>query len=86
MSYAFPPDLAELVDRQMKLGGYQSQDEVLRAAMYALEENKLDIAEPDPLVVAAIERSVQQLKAGLGRTFEDFDAEFRAQHGIAEDA
>lgn len=85
MSYAFPPDLAALVDRQMKVGGYQSQDEVLRAALAALEDSHKDSAVGDPAVVAAVRRSIAEFKAGLGVPFEEFDAQFRAQHGYTED-
>lgn len=38
MPYQFPPDIDERVKARMTKGGHQSQDEVLRAAMDALDE------------------------------------------------
>jgi len=42
----FPPDLERLVKHRMARGGYQSEDEVLRDALRALEE--IAFFRPDP--------------------------------------
>jgi Arc/MetJ-type ribon-helix-helix transcriptional regulator len=38
MSYAFPPNLEQLIQERMVAGGYQSQDELIWDALCALEE------------------------------------------------
>jgi len=38
MQYQFPQDLQKWVDAHMSAGGYQSPDDLMRAAMNALDE------------------------------------------------
>ena len=78
MPYQFPPDVDRLVRDQMTAGGYTSEDELLRAALRALDERNHALVEEDPEVVHGVRRGLDQMKQGLGRPFEDFDAEFRA--------
>ncbi len=37
MTYQFPPDVAKLVQAQMASGGYNSEDDLLRDALSALQ-------------------------------------------------
>ena len=57
MTYAFPPDLRELVGEQMASGKYASEDELLRHALRALSEEEEDLAavvQPSPTGSPAI--------------------------------
>ncbi len=80
MSYQFPPDVEKLFREQMVAGEYQSEDDLLRDALKALEEHRHMVIYDDPAVLAGIERGLAEMKQGLGRPFEGFDAEFRATH------
>ena len=42
MSYQFPPDIDQRVKARMTDGAYQSEDDVLREAMDALEQREQD--------------------------------------------
>lgn len=74
MSYPFPPDVGQRVNNQLAKGSYQSEDEVLRAAMAALEREHDDLA--------AISAGIEDVKAGRYRPFSEIDIEFRKRHNI----
>ena len=42
MSYQFPPDVDELVRKQMETGDYRTEDDVLREALRSLSEQRDD--------------------------------------------
>ncbi len=42
MSYAFPPDIAQLVQEQLATGCFTSEDDLLRAALQAFTEQTDD--------------------------------------------
>ncbi len=42
MSYQFPPDVDELVRKQMETGDYGTEDDVLREALRSLSEQRDD--------------------------------------------
>jgi Arc/MetJ-type ribon-helix-helix transcriptional regulator len=86
MAYPFPQDLQKLVREQMTAGEYGSEDEFLRDALRALDEHRRTVVYDDPEVLAGIQRGLDEMKKGLGQPFEQFDAEFRAKHGIPPDA
>ncbi len=44
MTYPFPPDLRELIQTQMSGGGYDNEDDLLRAALQSLSEEQEDLA------------------------------------------
>ncbi len=44
MSYQFPPDVDELVRKQMETGDYGTEDDVLREALRSLSEQRDDWA------------------------------------------
>ena len=78
MTYPFPPDVQQLVREQMALGSFSSEDELLRAALHALEEQRQAVVYYDPETLVGTGRGLDEMKAGLGRPFEEFDAKFRA--------
>lgn len=83
MSYPFPPDIQQLLAAQMASGNYQSEDDLLRDALKAFaDENSSEI---DPVVVAGIRRGLADVAAGRVRAFSEFDAEFRAKHGLRDE-
>jgi Arc/MetJ-type ribon-helix-helix transcriptional regulator len=74
MAYQFPPDVEKLVKEQMVLGSYRSEDELLRDALRALEEQRQMVVYDDPEVLAGIGRGLDEMNRGLGRPFEELDA------------
>lgn len=78
MSYAFPPELDQLVRDKMATGEYASADELLLEAMRALVDR--DEA------IAGIREGIDDMEAGRIRPLEDVDAELRKKHHIARDA
>jgi Arc/MetJ-type ribon-helix-helix transcriptional regulator len=82
MAYQFPPDVEELVKKQMVSGAYSSEDDLLRDALRALNEQKGSVTEEDPEVVEGIRRGLEDMKAGRSQPLAQFDAEFRTRHNI----
>ena len=76
MNYPFPVDVGERVKSQLTLGLYQTEDDVLRAAMAALEREHDDFA--------AIQAGIEDMEAGRYRSFSQVDAEFRLKHNIPD--
>jgi predicted transcriptional regulator len=74
MNYTFPPDVGERVKKQLAVGAYKSEDDVLRAAMTALEREHDDIA--------AIQAGIEDIEAGRFRPFAEIDAELRQKYNI----
>jgi Arc/MetJ-type ribon-helix-helix transcriptional regulator len=82
MGYSFPPDVQELIEESMALGVYASEDDLLREALRALDEQRRITIEEEPEVIEGVRRGLEEMKQGLGRPFEEFDAEFRAKRKI----
>lgn len=78
MSYQFPPELDQLVKRQLARGEFGSEDAVLIAAMHSLEQQQEDLA--------AIRAGVEDMEAGRVQPLREFDRKFREQKGIPQDA
>ena len=77
MNYAFPSDVANLVDLQLKSGQFSNPDDVLRAALRALQDRQADIA--------AIAAGYADLEAGRTHTFEEVSAEIEAKYGFVDE-
>jgi Arc/MetJ-type ribon-helix-helix transcriptional regulator len=77
MAYQFPSDLVQRIQAFLLIGEYASEDDVLRAALGALEQQQQDLV--------AIEAGVRDMEAGRYRPFSEIDAEFRAKHSIRRD-
>ena len=72
MTYAFPPDVEQLVAGRMATGGYSTEDDVLRDALRALAEEEEDLAavrRPLPSTARVIPdcRSMKPLISFAGR-------------------
>ena len=78
MAIALTPELERLVREKLASGKYESQEDVLRAALRALDEQEE--------IVAGIQEGYDDLQAGRYKTLEEADAEFRSKHNISHDA
>ncbi len=85
MPYQFPPDVEELIKKQMGTGAYRSEDDLLRDALHALDERRHAVTDEDPEVIEGIRRGLTDLRTGRFQALGDFDAEFRAKHNIPRD-
>lgn len=73
MPLAIPADVQQRVTALLGTGRYGSEEEILRAAVAALEEQDADLA--------AIQSGISDMENGRYRPFADFDAEFRKTRG-----
>jgi Arc/MetJ-type ribon-helix-helix transcriptional regulator len=78
MSLTIPADVQEHVNALFGTGLYASGEEVLRAALAALEQQNADLA--------AIQGGINDLQNGRYRPFADFDTEFRERNQLENDA
>jgi len=78
MAYQFPPELDELVKRQLATGQYDSEDDVLIDALRSLQRQKEDLA--------AIQEGIDDMEAGRVKPLREFDREFRERKNIPQDA
>ena len=67
-------DLRQRVDALMGMGCYSSEEEILCAAITALEEKNADLM--------AIQSGHSDMESGRLRPFAEFDAEFRERNRI----
>lgn len=78
MPYPFPPDVSQRIHTHLERGHFQTEDDVLRAAITALERESDDLA--------AIKAGIDDVEAGRFRPFSEIDAEFRQKHNLADKA
>lgn len=77
MEISLTPELQRLVEVKVAQGLYRTDEEVLRAAMQALDAQEQTLA--------AIAEGYSDFRAGRYRSFEEVDAEFRQRHGLPHD-
>jgi len=73
MPASIPADVAREIDAHVASGRFESTDEVLRAAMMALAQQR----EAD----AALAAAVADFEAGNVRNFDEVNDEIRRRHG-----
>jgi Arc/MetJ-type ribon-helix-helix transcriptional regulator len=78
MSLTIPADVQQRVSVLLQTRRYASEEEILRAALLALEEQNADLT--------AIQSGIDDMANGRYRPFADFDAEFRERNQIDNDA
>jgi len=78
MALAIPVDVQKRLSALLGTGRYASEEEILRAAVAALEEQNADLA--------AIQGGIRDMENRRCRPFADFDAEFRERNQIGKDA
>ena len=74
MSLTIPADVQQRVKVLLETRRYASEEEILRAALLALEEQDADLT--------AIQSGIDDMENGRSRPFADFDAEFRKRNQI----
>jgi Arc/MetJ-type ribon-helix-helix transcriptional regulator len=74
MPLVIPADVQKRVSALLGTGRYASEEEILRAAVGALEEQNADLS--------AIESGLNDMEKERYRPFGDFDAEFRQRNQI----
>jgi Arc/MetJ-type ribon-helix-helix transcriptional regulator len=78
MSLVIPADVQQRMNALLGTGRYASEEEILRAAVSALENQNADLA--------AIQAGINDMENGRYRLFADFDADFRERNQIEKDA
>lgn len=78
MSYQLPPDLEDRIRKQMSDGNYDTEDEVLRDALEALDARNADLA--------AIQAGIDDMEAGRMRPIGDVADDIRQKQGWTSDA
>jgi hypothetical protein len=69
MSYNFPPELKSLVDHNMSLGAYESEDHLLAAALHVLSDYHETISD--------IRQGMEEYDSGKAQPLEDAMADIR---------
>jgi putative addiction module CopG family antidote len=79
MTHEFPPEVDEMIRKQLDTGNYESQDDVLLAALRSLEGEQEDWA--------AVSEALDSLERGEpGLSLEEAFESVRRKHGIPADA
>ena len=76
------PEIQSLIDREMAVGNYASEEDVLRQAMEALRSEREALCSDEEETLAGIRRGLADIAAGRSKTLEEFDRDFRARKGI----
>jgi Arc/MetJ-type ribon-helix-helix transcriptional regulator len=71
MSYAFPPEIRQLIDQSLATGVYSSEEDVLQAALYVLGDYHATIAD--------IRQGMSDYAAGHGEPLSEAMADVRQQ-------
>lgn len=74
MSYTFPSDIQLLLAKHFSLGNYASEDDVLRDAFRALEDQSATMED--------IRAGIAEMEAGQGSSLEDVEARLRQKFSI----
>ena len=72
MSVDLSSDVWNEIQRQLANGSYASPDEVMRVALCALRSRDEE--------VLAIQEAIDEMEAGRGRPFREFDREFHERN------
>lgn len=74
-AYKFPPSVSELIEKQLATGRYQSEDEVLEAALQRLDDELDDWP--------AVKEALEALDAGdKGFSLDEAFQEVRDRHSM----
>jgi putative addiction module CopG family antidote len=74
MSVDLSPEIWNEIQRQVATGIFATPDDVVREALVALRSREEE--------VLAIKEAINEMEAGLGRPFREFDSEFRKRNGM----
>jgi len=73
MSYAFPPEIKNLINQNMATGLYSSEDQVLQAALHVLSDYHATIVD--------IRQGMSDYEQGRGEPLSQVMADIRQQLG-----
>jgi Arc/MetJ-type ribon-helix-helix transcriptional regulator len=73
MSYAFPPEIKQLIDQNLATGMYGSEEDVLRAALHSLSDYHATIVD--------IRQGRLDYEQGRGKPLAEAMADIRQQLG-----
>ena len=71
MSYAFPPEIKQLIDQNMATGIYASEEDVLQAALHVLSDYHATVAD--------IRQGMIDYEQGRGEPLAEAMADIRRQ-------
>ncbi len=73
MSYAFPPEIKNLIEESMATGMYSSEEDVLQAALHVLNDYNATVAD--------IRQGISDYEHGGGQPLSEAIADIRRQLG-----
>jgi len=73
MTYLFPPEIKQLIDQNLATGLYQSEEEVLQAALHVLSDYHATIAD--------VRQGMSDYEQGLGEPLSKAMADIRQELG-----
>jgi Arc/MetJ-type ribon-helix-helix transcriptional regulator len=77
MPISLSPEIVQRLEDRVRNGGYPSADDVVRAALNALDE--LEVAKLDDATLDAIDRSEEQIEGGQVHDWADVREAVRAK-------
>jgi putative addiction module CopG family antidote len=77
MSISLSSDTQRLIEERMKQGGYRTADDLVHAAIDALDET--EVPQLDEEILDAIDRAEAQIERGEVMEINDVRQEFRAR-------
>ena len=77
MSISLNPDTQRLIEERMKQGGYRTADDLVHAAIDALDET--EVLPLDEEILDAIDRAEAQIERGEYREWSEVRQEFRSR-------
>ncbi|HTN74052.1 MAG TPA: type II toxin-antitoxin system ParD family antitoxin [Pirellulaceae bacterium] len=79
-----PDEIQTLIDEQLVTGRYADAEDVLRHALIALR-NEHELYDEEA-TLAGIKQGLADSAAGRYKSLSDYDRDFRARHGLSNDA
>jgi predicted transcriptional regulator len=76
MSYAFPPEIKQLIDQNMATGLYSSEEDLLQAALHVLSDYNATVAD--------IRQGIADYEQGRGVPLAEAMADIRRQLGVSQ--
>ena len=78
MGLSLSPETQQLIEAQMRKGGYNSADDVVRVALELLDQTQCDALDEETL--ESIDRAEDQIERGEYRSWDEVKAELRAKY------
>jgi Arc/MetJ-type ribon-helix-helix transcriptional regulator len=78
MRLSLSAETEQLIEAQLRKGGYNSADDLVRVALELLDQVEPEALDDETL--AAIDRAEDQIERGAYRAWDDVKAELRAKY------